>query len=579
MKRNYLALVTLMFIILYSSAHAQKNKQPILDGLFTNNGEIYFSFQIFNRDEISVLTKIISIDNVKGNEVYAYANRKEFSHFLDLEYAYTILPHPGTLLSESELNMGGNQKNPHSGTVWNFYPTYDQYVAYMVAFASDHPAICRLDTFGTTTQGRLLLAVKLSDSVNVNRGKPEFLYTSTMHGDETCGYILMLHLIDSLLSGYNNSVPRITNLFYNYQIYINPLANPDGTYYNGNNTIYDPHRTNANGVDLNRDFPDPQAGPHPDGNPDWQIETKGFMHYDSIHHFVMSANFHGGSEVVNYPWDTWAKLHADDTWFQFVSREYADTAHLHSPSGYMTDLDNGITNGYAWYTITGGRQDYTTYFHFGREVTIELSSVKLLPTSELINYWNYNKRSFLNYIEESSYGINGQVTDTVTGNPIKAKVMITGQHDIDNSFQYSNVSSGWYYRPIAQRNWALTFTCPGYYAETIHGINVTNRNTTRLNVRMVPLNFGIAGETRQTFVFIYPNPSNGNVHLLLPESGTGSFTFTIFDMTGRLIQSGTIDRAGDKMVYNLDLTQLPKGIYLFKLDGGKSVYENKLIIQ
>src|ERR1035437_7522042 len=100
MKRNYLALVTLMFIILYSSAHAQKNKQPILDGLFTNNGEIYFSFQIFNRDEISVLTKIISIDNVKGNEVYAYANRKEFSHFLDLEYAYTILPHPGTLLSE-----------------------------------------------------------------------------------------------------------------------------------------------------------------------------------------------------------------------------------------------------------------------------------------------------------------------------------------------------------------------------------------------------------------------------------------------------------------------------------------------
>jgi len=575
MKRNYRALVTLMFIILFTSVHAQKNKQQILDGLFTNNGEIYFSFQIFDRDEIPVLTKIISIDNVKGNEVYAYANRKEFSRFLDLGYSYTILPHPGTLLRESELNMGGNQKKPYSGTVWNFYPTYDQYVAYMTGFASDHPAICRLDTLGTSVQGRLLLAVKLSDSVNTNRGKPEFLYTSTMHGNETTGYILMLHLIDSLLSGYG-SVPRITNMLNNYQVYINPLANPDGTYAGGNNTVNGATRYNANGVDLNRNFPDPGAGPHPDGN-SWQPETRAFMHYDTIHHFVMSANFHTGDEVVNYPWDTWPRLHADDTWFQFVSREYADTIHLHSPAGYFTDLNNGITNGYAWYQVQGGRQDYTTYFHYGREVTIELSFTFLPPANQLLGYWDYNKRSFLNYIEESSYGINGQVTDTVTGNPLNAKVMIT-VHDIDNSFQYSNASSGWYYRPIAQGNWALTFTCPGYFAETIHGINVTNRNTTRLNIRMVPLNFGIAGETRKTFVFVYPNPSNGNVHLLLPESGTGSFTFTIFDMTGRMIQSGIIDRAGDKVVYQFDFTRLGKGIYLLKLDGGKSVYENKLII-
>jgi hypothetical protein len=95
---------------------------------------------------------------------------------------------------------------------------------------------------------------------------------------------------------------------------------------------------------------------------------------------------------------------------------------------------------------------------------------------------------------------------------------------------------------------------------------------------MVPIGFGIPGETQKTFTLVYPNPSNGNIHLLLPETGTSIFTFTIFDMTGKLLQSGTLERAGDKMVYNLDLTQLPKGIYLFKLDGGKSVYENKVII-
>lgn len=574
MKRNFFVLVTLMFIILFSSAHAQKNKQQILESLFINNGEIYFSFQIFDRDEIGVLTRIISIDNVKDHDVYAYANRNEFSRFLDLGYSYTVLPHPGTLLSESELNMGGNQRKPQTGTLWNFYPTYDQYVAYMEAFAADYPDICRLDTIGTSVQGRLLLAVKLSDSVNVKRAKPEFFYTSSMHGDEVCGYIMMMHLIDSLLTGYG-TVNRITNLLNNFQIYINPLANPDGTYHGGNNSVYGAQRYNANGYDLNRNFPDPAAGPNPGGP--WQPETKAFMHYDTIHHFVMSANFHGGAEVVNYPWDTWAKLHADDSWMQFVSHEFADTVHLNSPYGYFTyPYASGVTNGYAWYTITGGRQDYTTYFHYGREVTIELSITKILPTNQLISHWEYLKRSFLNYIEESGYGIHGQVTDTATGTPVRAKVSIF-LHDFDNSFQYSDSVSGWYYRPIAQGNWSLTFTSPGYYPKTIGGITVSNRTTTPLNVRMIPIGFGIQNETQKTSAIVFPNPSNGNIHLLLPEIGT-SFIYSIFDRTGRLIQSGTIDGAGDKVVYDLDLKPFGKGIYLLKLEGGKAIYENKVII-
>lgn len=580
MKKHVFILATIIFSLLLSMAHAQKNKQHTLDSLFLKNTEVYFTFQIFDRSEIEVLTRIISIDNVKGKEVFAYANKKEFARFLDMGYAFTVLQHPGTLIRESELNMGGGQKTPKNSkntqTVWNFYPTYDQYVSYMQGFAANHPEICRLDTIGYTMEGRLLLAVKLSDNVNVNRGKPEFLYTSSMHGDETTGYILMLHLIDSLLTSYG-TVSRITNLLNNFQIYINPLANPDGTYTGGNNTVYGAQRANANGVDLNRNYPDPAAGPHPDGNA-WQPETKAFMHYDTIHHFVMSANFHGGSEVVNYPWDTWSRLHADDAWMQFTSREYIDTVHHHSVSGYMTDLNNGITNGYAWYTITGGRQDYTTYFHYGREVTIEISTVKTLPVSQLINYWNYNKRSFLNYIEECAYGINGQVTDTVTGAPLNAKIMIAG-HDIDNSFEYSNGTSGWYYRPIAQGNWVLTFTCSGYRPKTISGISVTNHNTTRLNVQMVPITYGIPGASQQFPVLIYPNPSDGNMQLLFPGSVSGSINYSVFDLAGRALQSGTFERAGDKSEYSLDLTRLQKGIYLLKLDDGNQIRSNKIEIK
>ncbi|MGA3013748.1 MAG: M14 family zinc carboxypeptidase [Bacteroidales bacterium] len=577
MKKNSLSLFILLVFVAFSSTYAQKDKQKTIDDLFNSNIEVYFSFQIFDRSEISVLTKIISIDNVKGYEVYAYANQSEFSNFLDLGYKYSLLPSPGTLIPKDELDKNrGNLNNPSTGIIWNFYPTYPQYVSYMQQFAANNPAICRLDTLGYTTDGRLLLAVKLSDSVNVSRGKPEFLYTSTMHGDETVGYILMLHLIDSLISGYG-SVQRITNLLDNYQIYINPLANPDGTYAGGNNTVYGATRYNANGVDLNRNYPDPEAGPHPDGNP-WQKETMAFMHYDSIHHFVMSTNYHAGDEVVNYPWDTWAKLHADDAWFQFVSHEYADTAHMFSYSSYMDEFDNGITDGYAWYQVQGGRQDYTTYFHYGREVTIELSDIKLMYTDSLLSYWNYNKRSFLNYIEESAYGINGQVTDTLTGVPLNAMVMING-HDIDNSWEFSNVSNGWYYRPIAQGTWALTFTCNGYYPKTVHNVNVTNYNTTRLNVKMIPLNYGVPDDTQTTINVVYPNPSNGKINILIPESGATSYLFSLYDLTGRLFQSGTVNGGGDKSIFHLDFTQFQNGVYVLKLKSGKDSYESKVIIQ
>ncbi len=65
----------------------------------------------------------------------------------------------------------------------------------------------------------------------------------------------MLHLADYLLKNYSLS-GRVKNLVDNLDIWINPLANPDGTYNHGD-TINLPTRYNANGYDLNRNFPDP----------------------------------------------------------------------------------------------------------------------------------------------------------------------------------------------------------------------------------------------------------------------------------------------------------------------------------
>lgn len=64
-------------------------------------------------------------------------------------------------------------------------------------------------------------------------------------------------------------------------------------------------RVNANGVDLNRDFPDQfdmtkSSGSILDGR---QNETVAMMTWIVSNPFVLSGNLHGGAVVASYPFD------------------------------------------------------------------------------------------------------------------------------------------------------------------------------------------------------------------------------------------------------------------------------------
>jgi hypothetical protein len=470
-------LTILLPLILFTTINISP-QQPD-HNYFQKNIEVYFSFQASSTDLIRELTNIISIDNIKGNTVFAYANEKEYSEFLSYNIEHTILPKPG------ELIIPEMSDNIDEITDWNVYPTYEGYVNLMTQFAANYPSICKLIDAGTTVQGRKILLVKISDNVNVREDEPQFLYTSTIHGDETTGYVLMLRLIDSLLTTYGTN-PRIANIINNAEIWINPDANPDGTYHGGNGTVNGATRYNANGYDLNRNFPDPVYGV----NPNQQPETAIFRTLAEQNNFVLCANFHGGTEVVNYPWDTWTNgypdyvSHADQDWYQFISHLYADTCQAHAPSNYMNEYDDGITDGGAWYVIHGGRQDYMNWFMKSREVTIEISDIHLLPPAQLPAHWEYNRRSFLNYIESIFYGVRGIVTDTA-GNALNAMVKVLN-HDTLNSEIRTDSINGNYHRMLAPGTYSFQFSADGYYSQTINNVVVNNFQTTILNVELIP---------------------------------------------------------------------------------------------
>ncbi len=445
--------------------------------------QYYFRFEIQDRKEISTLTKLISLDECSpfdGKVVYAYANDKQFDHFKTLGYAYELLPNPGDV---GEVAMSDNFRD---AMAWDVYPTYTAYVQMMNDFVTNYPTLCQLVPIGTTLQGRSLLAVKISDNVTSEEYEPEVFYTSSMHGDETTGYVLMLRLIDSLLVGYNAGNARIQNMVNNMEIYINPLANPDGTYRAGNTTVSGAWRGNANGIDLNRNFPDPKGGPHPDGEA-YQVETTAMMNFAAARSFVISANFHGGTEVVNYPWDTWVRRHADDSWWQTISHQYADTCQVAAaPNAYINGYNDGITNGYDWYEVEGGRQDFMNYWYGCREVTIEISNTKLLPAAQLPTLWNYNRLSLLKYLEQALFGIKGVVTDAQTTLPLGALVTVVG-HDLDSSEVRCDPTHGNYHRMIASGVWTLRFSAPGYVSQTVSGIITSLNGSVVVDVQLQPV--------------------------------------------------------------------------------------------
>ncbi len=332
-------------------------------------------------------------------------------------------------------------------------------------------------------------------------------------------------------------------------------------------------RYNADGVDLNRNFPDPTIAEVPR-----EKETADMITFMISHHFVLSANFHSGSELVNYPWDRWLTiLHADNNWFNDISRAYADTAHLYSDPGYMRDLDNGVTRGAVWYIVHGGRQDFMTQQLHGREVTIELDNQYVTPVSQLPVLWENNRRSLTGYLENALYGIHGFVMDAESSVPLAAEVFIHG-HDKDSSQVYSDGKSGGFVRMIEPGIWPLTFTANGYRDTTI-SVAVNSGQKTDLTVYMVKGT--TSHDTLPGPASLYPNPASSVINAIIPGQVSGRVNISIVDQSGRIMIYYDTEIYRDIPV-QIDVSRLSAGTYsaiFFNLVKNKSCRGRFIIIK
>jgi len=332
------------------------------------------------------------------------------------------------------------------------YHTYVSLTAELKALADKFPNLVTLSSAGKTVENREMWLLEVSAKDVVDENKPKLLYISSMHGDEVVGKEMMMYFVRELLNTYGTDA-RATTLLRNARLFIMPSMNPDGTERH--------QRFNANGVDLNRNFPEMDEEAFSTAGR--AIETKNIMELHRNHHFQVSANFHTGALCVNLPWDhrpnTGSQKFGDDTLMVSMAKEFAEhNEPMHDVSG--GSFHNGVTYGYEWYEVMGGMQDWSAFFRSSSHVTIEVSNIKWPSASTLAGFWSNNREALLRYFERGIEGIHLKVV-----NEQGATVNNVG---VDISSAKRTITyNGYVHRPTVEGAQQVTLKAPGYAAQTL----------------------------------------------------------------------------------------------------------------
>ncbi|XP_017304216.1 carboxypeptidase D-like, partial [Diaphorina citri] len=188
-------------------------------------------------------------------------------------------------------------ENPH-------YLSFDELTKFLVAAAQQNPSKVKLHSIGKSVQNRDLWALQAGSSVSVS-SQEDMISTTPAPIEEDIkknkyGFIIPVQFshhnytqMQAELEHITKNYPNLTRLYSEGSC--NSLARFVG-------------RNNANGVDLNRNFPDQfdsssERREQPLNVKKLEPETLAMISFIKNNPFVLSGNLHGGAIVASYPFD------------------------------------------------------------------------------------------------------------------------------------------------------------------------------------------------------------------------------------------------------------------------------------
>jgi len=275
--------------------------------------------EIPNRTEESRLLSIISTLDVaevkRGEWVRIITDGEEIGKLRGMGFQVIVEQKDLVIYYQSRLDgtkpMGG-------------YNTYSETVDFLDSLHAEHPdIISEKDSIGASVEGRVIWAMKISDNPELEEDEPEVLYDGLHHAREPITIEVLLYFMSYLVDNYG-SLPGVTELVNERELWFIPIVNPDGYAWNEEqnpggggmwrkNRSYDPG-TGCYGVDPNRNYgykwgyDDNGSSPYPcdqtyrGPGAFSEPEIQAMWDFTTDHNFVLAMNYHSYSNLILYPW-------------------------------------------------------------------------------------------------------------------------------------------------------------------------------------------------------------------------------------------------------------------------------------
>lgn len=308
------------------------------------------------------------------------------------------------LLLQSSFALSAQKKSFSKG----YYSTLDERYNDYFALASAYPSLVSIEVIGKSVKGKDILLLKIGEPSSAGR-KAEALITGNIHACEFLGGTMAFELAKQLASNYGHN-PFITSMVDRVAFYIVPTVNPDGfeIAMRHLSTGFTARRTNANNVDLNRNFPYPEgikrkgyrAGSKSRIMPTYmgkmplsEPESRAIASLAKSHNFFAAVNLHTTGGLFLYPYAYKPEPAVDKELFMAMGKAFNE---------HQLKYLYQVRQSYDWYQTVGDLNDWLYINHGILSVTIELAK----PDNRLLNplrvynpFWWYNPVNIFQWVD------------------------------------------------------------------------------------------------------------------------------------------------------------------------------------
>ena len=246
-----------------------------------------------------------------------------------------------------------------------------------------------VDTLGKSYEGRPMIAVKIG-AKDDSPQRPNVLFMATYHAREWAATEMALRLI-KYLAAPPGSNPRVDSLVQTRDIWILPVANPDGYEYTFTGDrlwrkTRSPQAGGAFGVDMNRNHrqnwglddvgssPDPTSDIYRGPAPESEIEVRNIVAFHAAHPPVVSVSYHTYAGLILFsPSAVYGEISADLPVYRTLAGTNQRSAVKDNLPGSSRTYDSPNT---AWtlYTTNGEYNDWASAKYGTVSFTPEITS-------------------------------------------------------------------------------------------------------------------------------------------------------------------------------------------------------------